>query len=85
MVKKVQKVASLITESMPDRQIIHECVIAEGDKVLIRWTMTGTPKVKFLDINPSEKQITLTGFDLFRISDYKIIEIWQQYGFGRWP
>jgi hypothetical protein len=33
MVKKVQKVASLITESMPDRQIIHECVIAEGDKV----------------------------------------------------
>jgi SpoVK/Ycf46/Vps4 family AAA+-type ATPase len=80
-----KKVASLIIESMPDRQIIHEDITAGGDKVLIRWTMTGTPKVKFLDINPSDKQITLTGFDLFRISDFKIIEIWQQYGFGRWP
>jgi predicted ester cyclase len=49
---------------MPDRQIIHEDITAEGDKVLIRWTRTGTPKVKALDINPNDKQITLTGFDL---------------------
>ena len=79
-----KKIASQIIESIPDRKITYEDIIAEGDKVLIRWTITGTPKAKFLNILPSDKQITLIGFDLFRISNGKIMEIWQQYIFGRW-
>jgi predicted SnoaL-like aldol condensation-catalyzing enzyme len=79
-----KKIASKIIESIPDRKITYEDIIAEGDKVLIRWTITGTLKAKFLDILPSDKQINLLGFDLFRISNGKIMEIWQQYIFGRW-
>ena len=36
-----KKLASSIIDGMPDRQLTHDDVIAEGDKVLIRWTMMG--------------------------------------------
>jgi hypothetical protein len=34
---------------------------------------------------PSEKQLTITGFDLFRImANGKIAELWQQFNVGNW-
>ena len=38
----VKQVAGAIISAFPDRQITHHDVIAEGDKVLVRWSMTGT-------------------------------------------
>jgi predicted SnoaL-like aldol condensation-catalyzing enzyme len=82
----VKKFASLVAESSPEYQIIHHDTISNGDKVLIRWTFTGMLKKEMLGIQPSGEPITITGFDLFRISsDGKIAELWQQYNFGSWP
>ena len=70
---------------MPDRQITHDDTIAKGDKVMIRWTLTGTAKRELFGIPPSDKHISLIGFDLFRISsEGKIVEIWQQFSSGKW-
>jgi hypothetical protein len=33
---------------------------------------------------PTGKPIVVTGFDLFRISNGKIKELWQQYNFASW-
>jgi len=30
------------------------------------------------------KSIIASGLDLFRISNVKIIELWQQYNYGKW-
>ncbi|MGA9171784.1 MAG: ester cyclase [Nitrososphaeraceae archaeon] len=36
--------------------------------------------------NPATgKPYIATGFDLFRISNGKIMELWQQYNFAPWP
>jgi hypothetical protein len=52
---------------------------------LIRWTLTGEVKRDFLGVSASDKPITITGFDLFRISrDGKIAEMWQQWNIGSW-
>jgi predicted ester cyclase len=51
---------------MPDRQITHDDVVAKGDKVLIRWTMTGIPRKEVVGIPSGDKPVTITGFDLFR-------------------
>jgi predicted SnoaL-like aldol condensation-catalyzing enzyme len=83
--ESTKKIASSIIDSMPDRQITHDDVIAKGDKVLLRWTMTGTPKKEVLGIPPGDEPVTVTGFDLFRISGGKIAEMWQQFGDGKWP
>jgi predicted ester cyclase len=82
----VKKIASAVIDAMPDRQITHDDTIAKGDKVLIRWTMTGTPKKELFGISTSDTPTVIIGFDLFRISgEGKIVEMWQQFTNGKWP
>ena len=71
----VKKIASSVIDAMPDRQITHDDTIAVGDKVMIRWTMTGTAKRELFGISPSDIPTAIIGFDLFRISNEgKIID-----------
>ena len=74
-----KRFASGVVDSCPGHQITHHETISKGDKVLIRLTFTGIPKKDFLGVSASEKPITISGFDLFRISaDEKLAEMWQQ-------
>jgi predicted SnoaL-like aldol condensation-catalyzing enzyme len=84
--ESVKKIASAAMDAMPDRQITHDETITKGDKVMIRWTMTGTCKKELFGILPSDKPTSIIGFDLFRISNEgKIVEMWQQFSNGKWP
>jgi steroid delta-isomerase-like uncharacterized protein len=84
--ESVKKIASAAIDAMPDRQITHDDTITKGDKVLIRWTMTGTTKKELFGIPPSDKPTSIIGFDLFHISNEgKITEMWQQFSNGKWP
>ena len=81
----VKKFASGVVDSSSEYQIVHHDTISKGDKVLIRWTFTGVIKKETLGISPSNKPVTITGFDLFRITtDGKIAELWQQFNVGSW-
>jgi predicted ester cyclase len=54
--------------------------IAEGDKVVIRWTIRGTQQGKFRGIAPSGEQITLKGIGIFRFSEEgKVVESWDNF------
>jgi predicted ester cyclase len=44
---------------------------------LIRWTLTGTAKKEFFGISASDKPLSTVGFELFRIANDKIVEMWQ--------
>ena len=79
-----KKVAAVVIDSMPDLRITHDDTISENDKVLIRWTITGTVKKELFGIPASDKPITVVGFDLFRLASGKIVELWQQFGVGSW-
>ena len=82
----VKRFASLVAESAPGYHVVHDDTISKGDKVLIRWTFTGIIKKEMLGIRPSDKPVTITRFDLFRITtDGKIAELWQQFNVGVWP
>src|ERR671918_182090 len=50
---------------------------SDGTKKLASSIIDGIP--------PGDKPVTITGFDLFRISGGKIAEMWQQFGVGKWP
>src|SRR3712207_861437 len=73
-----KQVASAVIAAFPDRRITHEDTIAQGEKVLIRWAMTGTQEGEIMGIPPTGRRVTLTGFDLFRIEGGKIAEMWQE-------
>ena len=83
--ESVKRFASGVVDSLPGHQFTHYDTISKGDKVLIRLTLTGIPKRDFLGVSASDKPITVTGFDLFRISaDGKLAEMWQQWNIGSW-
>jgi steroid delta-isomerase-like uncharacterized protein len=82
--ESVKKIASSAREIMPDINITHDYTMSKGDQVLIRWSMTGTPKKELFGIPASDKPITAIGFDLFRIASGKLVEMWQLFGPGSW-
>lgn len=51
-------------------------MIAEGDKVAVRWIAHGTNQGVFLGIPPTGKKVAVTGIDIFRIAHDKLQEAW---------
>ncbi|MGN6348030.1 MAG: ester cyclase [Candidatus Nitrosocosmicus sp.] len=80
----VRKFAMTTIDAIPDRRFMHEDTIVKGDKVLIRWNLTGKIIKEGFGIQPSDKPVVIIGFDLFKIIDGKIVEMWQQFNFGKW-
>ncbi|MEO8352401.1 MAG: ester cyclase [Chthoniobacteraceae bacterium] len=60
----------------PDLHFAIEDLIANQDKVLVRWLMTGTQRGEYLGQPPSGKSLRVTGMSLFQIAGGKIAEIW---------
>jgi steroid delta-isomerase-like uncharacterized protein len=50
--------------------------VAEGDKVAVRFNITGTHKGEFQGIPPTGKEISIDGMDFLTIIDDKIAEEW---------
>jgi steroid delta-isomerase-like uncharacterized protein len=71
--------ARAIRAGLPDLSITHDDIVIEGDKVVIRWSATGTHKGELLGIPPTGKPVEITGFDLFRIEGDRIAEMWQNW------
>ncbi|TET85665.1 MAG: hypothetical protein E3J37_01425, partial [Anaerolineales bacterium] len=65
--------------AFPDMKVTTEDIIAEGDKVVIRWTATGTHQGELMGIPASGKQVTWTGMTIYRFADGKIVESWWAY------
>jgi steroid delta-isomerase-like uncharacterized protein len=70
-----QYVAAL-RAAFPDLHITIEDQIAEGDRVMTRWTARGTHTGEFQGILPTGKQIRMAGTDIDRIADGKTVECW---------
>ena len=60
--------------AFPDLHYTIEDLIAEGDKVTVRWTATGTHRGELQGIPPTGKQVTVTGIDIFRCENGKAVE-----------
>jgi predicted ester cyclase len=60
----------------PDFHVTTEDVLAEGDKVVVRFTDSGTYEGGEFGAAATGKRVTWTGVDIFRIADGKIIEGW---------
>lgn len=59
----------------PDIQFTVERIMADGDKVAARWTITGTHEGTFLGVPASGNPIKDQGVDIFRFVNGQIIEI----------
>ena len=63
-------------KGFPDTHATIQDIIAEGDKVWSRSTVTGIHTGEYRGLPPTGKKITITGVDICRIVDNKIVEMW---------
>src|SRR5947209_9301219 len=68
--------ASVYFTAFPDLRITIDDLVAEGDKVVTRWTTRATHKGDLMGIPPTSKQVTITGITIDRIDGGKIVETW---------
>lgn len=61
--------------AFPDIKFEIEREIAEGNKVAVRWKITGTHKGEFLGAAPTDKFVEDHGVDIFTISKGKILTV----------
>jgi steroid delta-isomerase-like uncharacterized protein len=59
-----------------DLHVTIEDVIAEGDKVVCRNTVTGTHRGEYMGLAPTGKSVTYDEIFIFRIADGRIAETW---------
>lgn len=69
-----------IRAGLPDVQLTVEDVIAEKDKVVVRWRARATHGGPFLGIPPTGKAVSFTGIAMYRLSKGKIVERWVEVG-----
>jgi predicted ester cyclase len=65
--------------AFPDLRVPIEDLIAEGDRVVSRWTAYGTHQGELMGNAPTGNQATVTGIIVDRISGAKIEEEWVDY------
>jgi predicted ester cyclase len=53
-----------------------EEMIAEGDRVMVRWTSHGTHIGELNGLPPTGKSTTNSGINIFRVVDGRIVEVW---------
>jgi steroid delta-isomerase-like uncharacterized protein len=62
--------------AFPDLHITANDLVAEGDKVAVRLTLGGTHGGELMGIPPTGKQATVTGIQIVRIANGRIVENW---------
>jgi steroid delta-isomerase-like uncharacterized protein len=63
-------------EAFPDLNAKAEDMIAEGDKVVGRFVVTGSHQGEFMGLAPSGKTFTYDEIGIVRIQNGKIVEHW---------
>ena len=65
--------------AFPDLRIKVEDQIADGDRVVTRWSAKGTHQGELLGIPPTGKQSTVTGITIDLFVDGRIAESWSNW------
>jgi steroid delta-isomerase-like uncharacterized protein len=72
----LKQVWAVLLRAFPDLHVTVEDVIAEGDKVVCRNTVTGTHQGEYMGLPPTGKSITYNEIFIVRFAGGRIAETW---------
>ena len=75
----IRQVIDLYHATFPDLRITNEDVVVSGDRGVLRWSATGTHEGDQLGVPPTHRTVRLTGIDMFRIEDDRVVERWSEF------
>ncbi len=77
--ESIKQFIKMLTKAFPDHHHTIEDLMAEGDKVVMRCTLTPTHQGQFpgfLEMPPTGKSICQRQIHILRVQDEKLVEHW---------
>ena len=74
--ERLKEIFATLHRAYPDLHVTAEDVIAEGDRVVVRNTVTGTHRGEYMGIAPTGRSVTYSEIFVFRVADGRIAETW---------
>ena len=74
-VQGLKERATILKDGLAVRFTIED-VIQGGDKLVVRWTNSGTHVGEFLGIPPTNKSFSIAGIDIYRLESGRLAEHW---------
>jgi predicted ester cyclase len=73
-IDSLKQLSGLMKTAIPDFHFTIENLVAEGDQVVARFTITGTNTGSIMGSKPSGKTFSVRGLTYYRLSNGKIVE-----------
>lgn len=71
--------------AFPDSHVVFEELLVSGDKIVGRWSATGTHTGELPGVAPTGKRIAISGITIYRFYDDRIAEAWEELDLlGMW-
>lgn len=68
-----------VRRAFPDLVLAMDDVVAEGEKVVVRWSFTGTHEGEIRGLAATERKVAFAGMSMYRLVDERIAEIWTSF------
>ncbi len=72
----MKRIVGMMRTMLPDFRIEIEAMVAEGDMVVSRYTVTATDTRGYMGKAPTGKTIRTSAIQMFRFNGGKIVESW---------
>ncbi len=71
--------AMLLSSSLYDPKLNVDLVVADGDKVAVRWRGRAVHKGDLVGVAPTGVQVEVAGITIFRFVDDRVSEEWTEF------
>jgi predicted ester cyclase len=70
----VKQFFSMFRDAFPDVTVVIDELVADGDRVAVATTFTGTHGGELMGMAPTGKRVSVTGIDIVRVAGGRIVE-----------
>jgi len=64
--------------AIPDLHVTIDDLVAEEDKLTVRYTVEGTQQGELLGVPPTGKRFRTSAICIYRLAEGKVAEVWEQ-------
>jgi steroid delta-isomerase-like uncharacterized protein len=76
-VEQYKQAVALSLAAFPDLQVVLHDQIAEGDKVVTRWSAQGSHQGMFAGLPATGKAVTVSAIHIHRVTADRLVEHWE--------
>ena len=78
-INEIKQYMSEFLNAFPDMHFTIDDIFVEGDKVAVRYTLSGTHKGELWGVPPTNKKGTMWVIEISHIVGGKVVEVWARF------